>query len=212
MSVPVYYVIYGCLTAAIFETAAKFIGLKFLIKEPTSPGFALQFGIGYGISEAVLVGVLPLASNLATALQINKMGYDNYLQALIDQGADSATIEAFKSNIGMLYEENLTCLLSGIERVAAVALQIALTIIVFQAVKEGRTAINYAFVALAVVLHAIFDAPAAMYQVEMIGNITLIEIVIAIEAVIIAIVAYFIYKKNVKEFGQPVNAQSDYNK
>ena len=54
MSVPVYYVIYGCLTAAIFETAAKFIGLKFMIKEPTSPGFALQFGIGYGSMPLII--------------------------------------------------------------------------------------------------------------------------------------------------------------
>lgn len=211
MTVTAYYVIYGCLMAAVFEGAAKFVGLKYMVKEPTSPGFALQFGVGYGIAEAAILGVLPLASNLATAFQINKLGYDKCIETLTEQGADAATIEAFESNMSMLYENNLTCLLGGVERVAAVIMQIALTMIIFQAVKEGAGKKNYIYLLLAVVLHALFDMPAALYQKEAISNVFVTEVIILIEAVIAAVIAYLLYRKNVEEFGKPVNPQSEYN-
>ena len=207
----VYYVIYGCVTAGFFECAAKFVGLKFMIKEPTSPGFAVQFGLGYGAAEALLLGAMPLASNLASAMQINKLGYDKFIETMSSQGATDSAIEAFKENVNMLYDNNLTCLLSGVERLAAMVLQIVLTIFIFQAVKQGSSKKEYAFVAIAFLMHALFDLPAAMYQKAIITDIFTIEIILLIEAVIAGVFGYLLYKKNVKEFGQPVNAQSIYN-
>ena len=206
-----YYVIYGCLAAAIFESAAKFVGLKFMVKEPSSPGFALQFGLGYGVAEAMFVGALPLAGNIAVAARINKMGMDNYINALVEQGVDAASIEAFKESVKVFYENNITCLLSGVERAAAIALQIGLTIVIFQAVKEGHKSINYVYVAIAVIMHALFDLLPALYQKGVVTNVVLLEIVIAVEAVIVSIIAYFIYQKNVDEFGGHVNPQLKQN-
>lgn len=207
----VYYVLYGCLAASIFECAAKFIGLKFMVKEPSSPGFALQFGLGYGVAEAMFVGALPLAGNIAVAARINKMGMDNYINALVEQGVDAASIESFKDSVQVFYENNITCLLSGVERAAAIALQIGLTIIIFQAVKEGRKSINYIFVLIAVVMHSLFDLLPALYQKGVVSNVIVLETVIAVEAVIVSIIAYLIYRKNVEEFNGHINPQLKQN-
>lgn len=216
---PVYYVIYGCVMAGLFECAAKFIGLKVMVKEPTSPGFALQFGLGYGAAEALLVGVMPLASNLASAFHINKVGFETYLNEIAAQlaeqgeaeGAINKAMETYKANLSMLYDGNLTCLLGGIERVAAIVLQIALTVLIFQALRQGSKTRDYVFVGIAFIAHAFFDFPAAMYQKQLFSNIVMIEVVLVIEAVIAGIIAYIFYKKNVEEFGKPINAQSIYN-
>ena len=79
----------------------------------------------------------------------------------------------------------LTVCISGFERVFAILLHIGLSILVFYAVKRSKTGFYF----LAVLLHALFDVPAALYQLGIIKNVLIVEALLAVYAIIFFAVA-----------------------
>jgi len=82
-------------------------------------------------------------------------------------------------------------LLSGVERLVAICVQISLSVIVFYSV--ARRDKRWLF-PLAILLHAAADTPAAMYQVGVIKNIFVVEGGTAAVAVVLVLLAVFFHR------------------
>lgn len=164
--------LYGGLAAGIFEESGRLFGYKLLLKGRTEWKDGVAYGIGHGGIEAILVGGLSAAQSL-------------YFSYLLNAGNLPQALEQFS---GILTGTSpYLFMVSGIERMFALALQVALSILVLYAVRTKKW--RYFFLAIAI--HAAIDFPAALYQKGIISNVWTIE---ASLAVIAAACLFFIVR------------------
>ena len=128
------YGLYGGLAAGLFEEVGRFVAMRFAMKKQLNLPNALMYGVGHGGIEAILIVGLASVSNLVTSIMINAGTLEASLGAL-----DQATKEATLTQLSALWTTpSYQFFLSGIERIVAVTLHIALSVLVFQAVKLGK--------------------------------------------------------------------------
>ena len=106
---------------------------------------------------------------------------------MINAGAAPAGQEAVARQILAL--EPYIFLFTGVERVLAIVIQISLSMIVMKAVTDRK----YRFFVLAILLHALIDFPAALYQTGTIQNLFLLEGMVALFALAVARLAWKLY-------------------
>lgn len=154
---PVLFTLYASLAAGVFEETARLFGFKVLLRKHSEKACAAAYGIGHGGCEVLIIlGVNYLILALA--------------QAGVQVGSETAAS-------GFLETANsITLSIAGIamfERVSAMMLQIGLSMIMFAASKQkGRLWLYPA----AILLHALADVPAALYQYHVIRSVALVEI------------------------------------
>ena len=148
------YALYGGLAAGLFEESGRYLTMKFLMKRQLDSNNALMFGVGHGGIEAILVIGLTCLSNLAASLMINSGAMEASLGTLDE--ATRATTEAQLAALGATPSGMF--FLSGVERLIAIALHIALSYLVYRAVKGGRPSLWL----LAVAIHAGIDAATVL--------------------------------------------------
>ena len=128
------YGIYGGLAAALFEETGRWIAMKFCLKKHLTRENALMYGAGHGGIEAFLILGLSSMSNLLTAAMINGGLMEKTMTAL-----EPAQQEVTYNQLSVLWTTPAyQFYLAPVERISAIALQIALSILVFSAVKTGR--------------------------------------------------------------------------
>ncbi len=139
------YMFYGSFAAGIFEETARLFGFRVLLKKYRDKKTAIAYGIGHGGMEVmIVVGVTYLFYFLAICGVT--VGTETATQTLID------TARAIKiTTIGM----------AMFERISAMIIHISLSMMVFVAAKERGKLWLYP---LAILLHALMDAPAALFQ------------------------------------------------
>lgn len=172
------YVLYGCLAAGIFEETGRLIGFKYLLKHDNKKEASIMYGIGHGGIEAImLVGVTFVL-------------YWAIMKGFIK--VDATTEMQLKPILSSL--TTFQCLMSMIERTYAVFFHIALSIIVFISVHENKKSLFF----LAILLHALLNIPAALYQRNILGLLTveMMGIILTILVVILAINLYKSYKND----------------
>ena len=175
---PAVYTLIGCLQAGIFEEVGRFAAFRFLLKKYEKREDAITYGIGHGGIESILVLGLGAISSVTMAAMVNSGTLDQVLAGLNEVQAQSvqmqiATLAGYGAG---------SMALEVLERILAMTLHIALSVVVFRAVREKKIA--YLFVAI--VLHAIFDVPAALYQCRVLG-------MIVCELLLFAAVAAIVY-------------------
>ncbi len=152
---PELYMLYASLAAGIFEETARLFGFKILLKNHEEKECAAAYGIGHGGSEVLIV-----------------LGINYLVLALAQMGvqfgtATSAILETAKmisfSNTGI----------AMFERISAMMLQIGLSMIMFAASKKKGKLWLYP---AAILLHALADAPAALYQAGTIHSVAVVEV------------------------------------
>ncbi len=186
------YALYGCLAAGIFEECGRFFGYKVLLRKYTRRETAITYGIGHGgIEMMILVGV-GMISNLALYFAAKAMGVESYLALIPDAQRD--TVAAVLNGIGAI--QPITIMWSVIERLSALVIQISLSVLVFVACRNSK---KWYLFPTAILLHALVDFPAVLYQRGMIPNVAIIEGIVAVLAVIFALIAVPLYKKLEKE-------------
>lgn len=142
--------IYGGLAAGLFEETGRFLAMRFCMSKSLEKQNAIMYGIGHGGIEAILITGVTYISNLATSFMINTVGLDSLLT-----GVDETTAAAAYAQIAQLWTLSPTdFLMAGLERISAVMLHIALSWLIYRAVKERRTG----FYVLAVGIHFLVDA------------------------------------------------------
>lgn len=192
------YGLYGGLAAGLFEEVGRFVAMRFAMKKQLSLPNALMYGVGHGGIEAILIVGLASVSNLVTSIMINAGTLEASLGAL-----DQATKEATLTQLSALWTTpSYQFFLSGIERIVAVTLHIALSVLVFQAVKLGKK--RYWFLAFAI--HAGVDfvtVVAANYL-----NLVLVEVMLAVLVVGVVALTISLCRKNWDVVGFEVEAEA----
>ncbi|MGN0649551.1 MAG: YhfC family intramembrane metalloprotease [Oscillospiraceae bacterium] len=189
------YTVYGALAAGVFEETGRFVGFKFLLKKHTDPRASIMYGIGHGGFEAVaLIGVSMLSYAIIGILS-NSMGFEAMVSML--SAGNNETAEVVRNQLaGIAGGEMSSYLFGSLERVSAMIIHISLSVIVFEGVRiKGRIWLYTA----AIVLHAITDVPAALYQSGCITSIAWTEILIFAWSFCVAFIAWQSYKRLKKQ-------------
>lgn len=195
------YMLYGALMAGIFEETGRFLAYKLVLKKRTNRETAISYGIGHGGFEAVYILAATGINNFVYASIINAGQFPALLDQLKAAGQDTSPIESLPEQLAAFGIADIG--LPILERVFAVMFHIALSILVFYAVKNGKIWMYF----LAVILHALLDAPAALYQQGVIG-IAATEVCLALFSIVTFVIIYvFLYKRD-KEVGEGVQVHN----
>lgn len=148
------YAIYGGLAAGLFEETGRYVGMKFLMKRNLTKENSLMYGIGHGGAESIMLVGMSYVSNLMIAMTINGGGLSELLSSMETTG-EAVDTDAIIEGLSPLWELGSgQFYMAGIERICAFALQIALSYLVYLAVRYGKNQ-NYV---LAILLHAVVNA------------------------------------------------------
>ena len=113
------------------------------------------------------------------------------VEAYASQAGSAEASASITSLLNTLIETPTSSyILSGVERMAALVLQIALSVLIYKAVVRKK----YMYILLAIVLHALIDIIAAFYQTGLITNLLLLEAIVVIYAIAVAVFAYRQYQ------------------
>ena len=192
LSNPLAFVVYGALAAGICEEVGSFIGMRLLMKRAaasaasasaaaptpqatrTDDGTALTYGLGHGGAEAWLVGVLVQIQWILFAVLENRGELDGYLSNL-------PTESLMRIHLILASLTPQTAGIFALERVAALIFQIGLSVLMWRGLRAGWRGI----LPLAIVLHALVDVPAALFQAQLVP-LAAVDAVYALGALVVA--------------------------
>lgn len=180
-SSPWIYAIYGAFAAGIFEETGRFIGFKFLLRGRTQKKDGIAYGIGHGGIEAIIIGGIAVFQSVYFSLLINS----GTLYSTLGGKLPKATLDQVSASI--INTSPYLFLISGFERLFAFSIQLGLSMVVLYAVRSKK----YRYLLYAVLIHALIDFPAALFQKGVISNVWIIE-----GLCLVAAVAGFIFVKN----------------
>ncbi|MGI6020310.1 MAG: YhfC family intramembrane metalloprotease [Lachnospiraceae bacterium] len=155
-SSPVLFTLYACFAAGIFEETGRFFGFKVLLKKHRNKECSVAYGIGHGgIEVIILLGITYFMYLLA---QLGVSFGDETVNAQIIAAAESIPVSS-------------ACI-AVFERISAMMIHIGLSMVMFTAVNKRR---SFGMYPLAILLHALADAPAALFQYQVIKSIFVVE-------------------------------------
>ena len=148
------------ITAGIFEEVGRFVGYRVLIKRKNySYKNGIGFGIGHGGIESILLVGLTYVNNIIMSVFINNGKFDTVFGGSFSQDALSLAKSQLIDTKAYMF------LIGGAERILAVIIQIAFSLIILYAVKYKK----YIYILLAILLHALVDTPVAYMSCNNIG-------------------------------------------
>ncbi|MDR0761303.1 MAG: YhfC family intramembrane metalloprotease [Treponema sp.] len=185
---PLIYILYGVFMAGIFEETARFISFRILKKKYNGIGTGLAYGIGHGGIEAILLAGLSMINTMIFSIMLNT----GNIEAITGKLQGEALEQINTQMTAILTTSPYLFLVSGIERIFAICIQLSLSIMVFYSVYGKNKLWLYPF---AIILHAIIDIPAAAMQVGVIKNTILVELLVFIGAIISIIIAKYTHER-----------------
>ncbi|AJY12795.1 YhfC family intramembrane metalloprotease [Burkholderia dolosa] len=178
---PLAFVAYSALATAVFEEVGRYLGMRFLNRRygaSAGDGRAIGYGIGHGGAEAWFVGVLV-------------WGQWSYLAWLSTRGQLEAQLAGLPGDTVVRLHVMLATLsvpsivLLLIERCAAFAVQLALSVLMWRGVRAGRARV----LPVAIVLHALAAVPALLYQLRVLPAGAVEAVYVVLAAVLVAVLA-----------------------
>lgn len=170
---PWLYMLYAGLMAGIFEETGRFVVMKYALKTSRQWKDGLSFGLGHGGAEAIVLVGLNSIIMLVFAFMINSGSFD----ALFTDNQMKEALTPIKEQL--TGDSGGLILLGGIERLAAMSIQLGLSILVMYAIVSKQMK----YFIFAILIHAVIDFPVALYQVKVIENIYVLEALIVVFAV-----------------------------
>jgi len=189
------FILYGIFMAGIFEETARFISFKFLKKKYCCFETGLSYGVGHGGIEAVLLAGVAMINNIIFSVTIN-IGNIETMTFGLEGDALANAINVVITTPSYMF------LVSGIERMMAITVQIALSVIVFYSVYKEKL---WLF-PLAIIFHAIVDISAMLMQTGIIKSIPLVEGLIFVCTVLLVIFTLYLHKKFKSDNVEPNNS------
>lgn len=144
------YIILLSLSAGIFEEFGRYFAFKVMLKRKREFRHGLAYGIGHGGIEAVILVGIAYVTNIIFSLVINS-GALSSLEGLVGT-ALQPTINTLANTPSIMF------MYGGIERIFAICLHIALSIMVLYGVRKRN--IGYTF--LAILIHGAANFGAVM--------------------------------------------------
>lgn len=199
------YALYGGIMAALFEETGRYLAFKFLLAKHTERETAVSYGLGHGGLECILVLGLGHLQNFTYCQLINNGQMDKMIASMQD---NPAAVKSYQSIVESLSNLKVSDIMwGGAERVSVLFLQIALSVMVFYAVREVGQ-IRYLWIAMGV--HALVDFITAFYRAEVVP-LFVVEICIMIMAVGACKLAYRMYQSLPKDLtGQTAKSSWSY--
>lgn len=180
------YAVYAGLMAGIFEELGRFVAFKLFLGRNDYRETAIAYGLGHGGIECMMVLGFSMLQNFTYAQVINAGQMEQMIGTLEDESSKEVFRELQEAIINLSVGE---CVWAGIERISAMILQVALSVLVFYAAK---TINKKHFLAIAIALHALIDVFAALNQQQSVP-LAVVEIIILVYALAVAVFAYKIY-------------------
>lgn len=181
--------LYGGLMAGLFEETGRFVAMKFWLKKQHNDDHnALLYGIGHGGFEMAYILVFGMLNNLIYAVMINSGQIEGLMAPL-----DTASQETLRAAVDALVSTPFyVFLLSLAERLAALAAQISLSVIVWIAVtRKGKKPLFL----LAICLHMVIDTGAVLLNGLGVPTL-LVELAVWICAAVYAFLAVKLWRAN----------------
>lgn len=148
------YALYAGLMAGIFEECGRWLAFKLSLQWSRGPEDALMYGAGHGGIEAVLLAGMTMVNNIVISLTLNRGGLDavEELMGPIPEAGMTAIRGIAATPAGLYFW-------TAFERLSAVGLHIALSVLVYAAVRNRGK--RYWFPA-AILIHALVDMVAVL--------------------------------------------------
>lgn len=200
----VLYVIYAATVAALFEETGRYLAFRFVLTKHPNKETAVTYGIGHGGIECILVLGVTYIQYYAYGQLINSGSMDKMLSAYKDSSQSVDALNQLITNIKGVTK--MTCYMADLERISAMMVQIALSILVFQAVYVAGKKYMYW---VAVALHFLMDVPAALYQKGVLKLLPT-EIILFVYAALVLALGVKIYQ-GLKTGGTPADVQKKKN-
>ncbi|WP_323118670.1 YhfC family intramembrane metalloprotease [Burkholderia alba] len=154
---PTTFLVFGAVTAAVFEEVGRYLGMRFLDRRygrSGGDGRGLGYGIGHGGAQAWFVGVLVL-------------GQWVYLAWLANRGQLSEQLATMPADLALRIQVMLATMsvqsiaVTVLERVAAFVFQVLLSVLMWRGVRTGKRWI----LPLLIVVHPLGDLPSILYNI-----------------------------------------------
>lgn len=200
----VLYVIYAATVAALFEETGRYLAFRFVLTKHPNKETAVTYGIGHGGIECILVLGVTYIQYYAYGQLINNGSMDKMLSAYKDSSQSVDALNQLITNIKGVTQ--MTCYMADLERISAMMVQVALSILVFQAVYVAGKKYMYW---VAVALHFLTDVPAALYQKGVLKLLPT-EIILFVYAALVLALGVKIYQ-GLKTGGTPADVQKKKN-
>lgn len=182
-----YFALYGGLAAGVFEETGRFVAMKWLLRKRASKALTgVAYGFGHGGIEMMMIFGVTMVSNMVIAIMMNG-GHQDLLLANVPEETKAQALAQF-AQIGAQTPGSL--LIGFWERVAAFILQVALSLIVWKAVRGGgRWVLLFP---LAILIHALVDAIAVVLSKS--AEMVQLELIVSALAIATASAAWLIWK------------------
>lgn len=189
-----YYALYGGAMAAIFEEFGRLIVMKTALKNNfDNDKNALMYGAGHGGIEMIVILGLSMITNLMYSSQINNHTLAPIYEAVKLVPEDQGTA-VFESLITLTETAPGLFLLGIAERIPALALHVALSALVWKAVKEEK----YGYFILSLAFHFIADFVTVLVAGSL-SNVLAVEAVIVAVCLVLTLVVFLLLKNKAKE-------------
>ena len=180
---PILFVVYGALAAGVCEEVGRYLAMRMLLRRRAgaslaTDGTGLAYGIGHGGAEAWLVGVLVQLQWIVFAVLANRGELDDHLANLTIDGV-------LRVHLVLASLSPQVALVFAVERTAAFVFQLGFSVLMWRGVRAGWKGI----LPVAIVVHALTDVPAALYQARLVSLIA-VDGVYALLAVALAFVLF----------------------
>lgn len=184
------YGLYGGLMAGLFEETGRYLAFRTVLKKKRGKNEnALMYGAGHGGVEVFYILCIGMITNIVLSVKLNAGMADEMLLALQGNAALAQMTAAFET---LATTPSATYLAGIVERLAAVALHLSFSVLVWFAAKEKRLFWLYP---LALLLHAGVDF-AAVVIAGSVTNVWVIEGAICILTACCALIALCVWKKH----------------
>ena len=182
------YALYGGVMAGLFEETGRFVAFKTVLKKKQGKDSnALMYGAGHGGFEAAVLLGITMINNIIWSVLINS-GSAAMLTGSVPESLKGQVEETMQQ---LVSTSAGTYLLGGIERIFAVTLQIALSVLVWFAAKNKKRLYLYP---AAILIHFGMDAGVVLLRGAEVPAIALEGIVGAV-SVATAFAARAVWKK-----------------
>jgi len=190
------YGIFAGLMAGLFEETGRYTAFKTVLRKKRGNNRnALMYGAGHGGFEAIYLLGASMISNIVMAVTINAGMSDKLTTGV----TDPAALQRINATIAALTGTAPTVFLVGsVERFAAVALHISLSVLVWFAAKNGGR--RFWLYPLAIMLHAFADAAAVILS-QYTSNLWLLEGAVYFISACCVVIATVVWKKCASDKG-----------
>ena len=186
------YALYGGMMAGLFEETGRFIAFKTVLKRYRGRDInALMYGAGHGGIEAAMVLGSAMISNIVLAIMMNC----NMTSVVTAKATEAtlpqieATFDALRNTAPGMYFVSL------LERIIAIPIQLALSVLVWFAAKQKGKWYLYP---VAILLHFLVDAILVVVAHYLTSTWLIYTILIA-ETVPLVLFAYAVWKRNARK-------------